>query len=85
MKGWHWNGERKDINVPVFSCWLQDKEFREPHELSEPPLFPNITIDDFLRLLLDSASSCNFEDELTLHLGYMLADNTKPEKEKDGD
>lgn len=76
------NGERKDINVPVFSCWLQDKEFKEPHELSDTFLFPNITIDGFLRLLLDGASSCNLEDELTLHLGYMLADNTKPDKEK---
>lgn len=85
VKGWHMNGERKDINVPVFSCWLQDKEFKELHELSGPFMFPKITIDSFLCHLLDSASSCNFEDELTLHLSYMLADNTKPDKEKDGD
>lgn len=85
VKGWHRNGERKDINVPVFSCWLQDKEFKEPHELSGPLMFPDNTIDDFLRRLLDGAVSCNFEDELTLHLGYMLADNPKPDKEKDGD
>lgn len=79
VKGWHMNGERKDINVPVFSCWLQDKEFKELHELSDPLLFPNITIDGFLRRLLDGASSCNFEDELTLHLGDMLADKPKPD------
>lgn len=82
VKGWHMNGERKDINVPVFSRWLQDKEFKE---LSDPLLFPNNTIDNFLHHLLDAASSYNFEDELTLHLGYMLADNTKPDKEKDDD
>lgn len=85
VKGWTPDGKRRDINVPVFSCWLQDKEFKEPHELSDPFLFPNITIDGFLRSLLDNASSYNFEDELTLHLSYMLADNAKPDKEKDGD
>ena len=82
VKGWHPNGERKDINVPVFSCWLQDKEFKE---ISDTSPIPAATIKDFLLRLLDGASSCNFEDELTLHLGYMLADNTKPDKEKNGD
>lgn len=85
VKGWHRNGERKDINVPVFSCWLQDKEFKEPHELRNPFLPRSITIDTFLEDLLGEAISCNFEDELTLHLSYMLADNTKPDKEEDGD
>lgn len=86
VKGWNSNGERKDINVPVFSCWLQDKEFKEPHELNDSFLFPVVTtIDNFLRQLLDYAVSCNFEDELTMHLRHMLADNTKSDKEKDGD
>ena len=85
VKGWHMNGERKDINVPVFSCWLQDKEFIEPHELRNPLLSSNIDIDDFLRYLLDEASSYNFEDELTLHLSYMLADKPTQDKERDGD
>lgn len=43
-------------------------------------MFPNITIDGFLYRLLDGASSYNFEDELTLHLSYMLANKPKPDK-----
>lgn len=88
VKGWTRDGKRRDINVPVFSCWLRDKEFREPHELRCQFLSPYScvdTLEDFLYRLLDGASCCNFEDELTLHLSGMLADNTKPEKEKDGD
>jgi hypothetical protein len=80
VKGWYMNGERKDINVPVFSCWLLDKEFKEPQALNDCPLLPPVrTVDDFLCKLLDGAVSCNFEDELTLHLGYMLADKPKPD------
>lgn len=88
VKGWRLNGERRDINVPVFSCWLRDKEFKELHELREqcwPFLPPYRGVEQFLYDLLDAAASCNFEDELTLHLGYMLADKPKPDKEKDGD
>ena len=80
VKGWNSNGERKDINVPVFSCWLLDKEFKEVHEINDGPLFhPVRAVDDFLRKLLNGAVSCNFEDELTLHLGHMLADKPKPD------
>ena len=74
VKGWV-NGKRRDINVPVFSCWLRDVEFREldePWSISMP--FKNSTIEEFLYNLLDEATSCNFEDELTLHLSHMLAD-----------
>ena len=88
VKGWTPDGERRDINVPVFSCWLLDKEFREPHELNWWPPLPTPpvrTVDDFLRKLLDGAVSCNFEDELTLHLSDMLADKPKPDKEKNDD
>lgn len=86
VKGWYRNGERKDINVPVFSCWLQDKEFKEPQALTPRFRLPPVrTVDAFLYELLDGADSCNFEDELTLHLRYMLADKPKPDKEKDGD
>ena len=88
VKGWTPDGERLDINVPVFSCWLRDQEFKELHELNElnSPWSPPIThLGCFLRSLLESAESCNFEDELTLHLGYMLADKPEPDKEEDGD
>ena len=85
VKGWTPDGKRRDINVPVFSCWLRDKEFKEPHELNRFSFKPINTIQDFLYCLLDAAVSCNFEDELTLHLAYLLADKPEPEKEKDGD
>lgn len=85
VKGWTPDGERRDINVPVFSCWLRDKEFKEPHELDCHPFFTVRGVQDFLYHLLDGAVSCNFEDELTLHLSHMLADKPKPDKEKDGD
>ena len=81
VKGWTPDGKRRDINVPVFSCWLLDKEFKEPQALNlDCPLLPPVcTVDEFLRKLLDGAVSCNFEDELTLHLRYMLADKPKPD------
>ena len=79
VKGWTPDGKRRDINVPVFSCWLLDKEFKEPQALNHPLFSPVRTVDDFLRELLGGAVSCNFEDELTLHLGYMLADKPKPD------
>lgn len=82
VKGWTHDGERRDINVPVFSCWLLDKEFKEPQELKLhwPVISPPIrTVDDFLCELLDGAVSCNFEDELTLCLSHMLADKPKPD------
>ena len=79
VKGWTLDGKRRDINVPVFSCWLLDKEFKEPQALNYPFVPPVRTVDDFLYKLLDNAVSCNFEDELTLHLGYMLADKPKPD------
>lgn len=85
VKGWTPDGKRRDINVPVFSCWLLDKEFKEPQELNHLLFLPVRTVDDFLRNLLDEAVSCNFEDELTLHLSHMLADKPKPDKEKNGD
>lgn len=85
VKGWTPDGERLDINVPVFSCWLRDQKFKELHELKRP-LMPTINhLEEFLRIILISAESCNFEDELTLHLRWMLADKPKPDKEKDGD
>ena len=79
VKGWTLDGKRRDINVPVFSCWLLDKEFKEPQELNDRMFFPIHTVDDFLPKLLDGAISCNFEDELTLHLRHMLADKPKPD------
>lgn len=84
VKGWTTDGKRRDINVPVFSCWLLDKEFKEPQELNYPLLTflsppTELTVDDFLRELLAGAVSCNFEDELTLHLGYLLANKPKPD------
>ena len=80
VKGWTPDGKRRDINVPVFSCWLLDKEFIEPQALNRSFLLPPVrTVDDFLCELLDGAVSCNFEDELTLHLRYMLADKPKPD------
>lgn len=85
VKGWKSNGERRDINVPVFSCWLRDKEFKELHEQRWSFLPPYSNVEQFLYDLLDAAASCNFEDELTLHLSHMLADNTKQDKEEDGD
>lgn len=81
VKGWV-NGKRRDINVPVFSCWLRDVEFKELDELGSifyPSRKP--TIEEFLYELLAGATSCNFEDELTLYLSYMFADRG----EKDGD
>lgn len=85
VKGWTHDGERLDINVPVFSCWLRDQEFKELHELNHPWLPPINHLEDFLRRLLTSAESCDFEDELTLYLSYMLADKPKPDKEKNDD
>ena len=85
VKGWASNGERLDINVPVFSCWLRDQEFLEFQELNSPWGPPINHLEDFLRRLLESAQSCNFEDELTLHLSHMLANKPKPDKEKDDD
>lgn len=83
VKGWTRDGKRRDINVPVFSCWLLDKEFKEPQALNlDCPLLPLPsvrTVDDFLRNLLEGAVSCNFEDELTLHLRYMLVNKPKPD------
>lgn len=79
VKGWTRGGKRRDINVPVFSCWLLDKEFKEPQELNDPFLPPVRTVQDVLYKLLEGAVSCNFEDELTLKLSYMLADKPKPD------
>lgn len=63
-----------DINLPVFSHWLHDAEFKEPIGLSEE--FDNLSgerfWEEFLVRLIYHAEFCRNEEELNDSLDWAL-------------
>lgn len=59
-----------DINLPVFSHWLHDAEFKEPFEFSEE--FGERFWEAFLTRVLQNAQYCSNEEELNEELDWAL-------------
>ena len=80
VDGW-WNEwgflHSYDVNVPVFTHWLHDVEFKEPFGLSEEfeqyrGLSDTRFWEKFLREVLQSAEFCRNEEELDEALSWAL-------------
>lgn len=64
-----------DVNVPVFTHWLHDVEFKEPDELKDYDYLTNEMFwKEFLKNILDSASYCSSNDSLNENLAWALKD-----------
>lgn len=64
-----------DVNVPVFTYWLHDVEFKEPDELKSYDYLTNEkSWEKFLKDILDSASDCSSNDSLNENLAWALKD-----------
>ncbi len=63
-----------DINVPVFSTWLHDVEFKELFGLSEELEHPsdNLFWEGFLTRVLQDAQYCSTPEELNEKLYWAL-------------
>ena len=71
VEGWysHWGHLTTiDINLPVFTHWLHDVEFKEPEELAD---YAGVDADSsdfydkFLRRLITEAQWCGTEEDLS--------------------
>lgn len=70
-----------DINLPVFTTWLHDAEFKEPTELIEEnedyARLPGDRFwEEFLLDVLKAAQWCNNEEELNEDLDWALKGET---------
>ena len=62
-----------DVNVPVFAHWLHDAEFKDEIELDHYDYLVNEHYwDKLLKDILDSASYCPTEAELTKNIAWAL-------------
>ena len=83
VEGWYcdWGHmEVLNINVPVFTTWLQDVEFKEPAEIAEKANYENLRgerfWEEFLGKILISAEWCSTPEELNEDLDWALKDDT---------
>nr|DAS92305.1 MAG TPA: hypothetical protein [Caudoviricetes sp.] len=70
-----------DVNLPVFTTWLHDAEFKEPTELIEENekytwLSDERFWEEFLLDVLRSAQWCSNEEELNEELDWALKADT---------
>lgn len=67
-----------DINLPVFTNWLHEAEFKEPIRLSEeyPGLSDNRFWETFLTDVLWCAEFCSDKKELNARLDWALKTDT---------
>lgn len=68
------------INLPVFTTWLHDAEFKEPKELIEENeeyarLSDKYFWEEFLTRVLQCAQFCDNEEELNEELDWALKTN----------
>lgn len=68
-----------DINVPVFTHWLHDAEFKDIETLMDEDIeYKYLPVDEawkkFLNGILDSAQYCDNEQELSKSLAWALKD-----------
>lgn len=80
IKGW-WSDwghlTTIDVNLPVFTTWLHDAEFKEPTEIIEENekytwLSDDRFWDEFLLDVLNAAQWCSNEEKLNEGLGWAL-------------
>lgn len=80
IKGWWFDWGHLttiDINLPVFTTWLHEAEFKEPTELIEENesytwLSDGRFWDEFLQDVLKAAQWCSNEEELNEELDWAL-------------
>lgn len=72
-----------DINVPLFTYWLHDAEFKDIETIMDEDIeYKYLPVDEawkkFLKDILDSAQYCDNEQELSKNLMWALEDS-RPE------
>lgn len=72
-----WSLRSYDVNLPVFTTWLHDAEFKEPFGLSEEfeeyhGLSDKRFWEEFLGRLIRDAEFCRNEEELNESLDWAL-------------
>lgn len=70
-----------DVNLPVFTTWLHDAEFKEPTELTKENeqytwLSDERFWEEFLTKVLQDAQYCSDEEELNEALAWALKGET---------
>ena len=65
-----------DVNLPVFTTWLHNVEFKEPEEIDELPEYGCLSYirfwEKFLGDIIRSAEFCSNEEELNEALDWAL-------------